>query len=201
MVTQMVVMTGSYLYLENLLIDKNHFPTDNRSNANPPQTNGAHGGNVGIWLNACNYCQVNGNESLNTTQSGVFISIMGNYIHDVGTTSDDQGIYYYSGSGSMISNNVIRRAYDFGIQLYPNPYSVIVATSSQVIWAELFIVTSSLATLVMVPVSVPPTIYGNSGFQVDAGGRRASPLSLQSHLPERSSPVKGPLRRAKPARP
>ena len=87
MVTQMVVMTGSYLYLENLLIDKNHFPTDNRSNANPPQTNGAHGGNVGIWLNACNYCQVNGNESLNTTQSGVFISIMGNYIHDVGTTS------------------------------------------------------------------------------------------------------------------
>jgi parallel beta-helix repeat protein len=124
----MINMSGSYLRLQNLIIDKNNQPTDSRPGARPAQTGGQPGGNIGVWLNSCNSCVLEGNEIRNTTMSGLFVSdssqvtITRNFIHDVGTTSDDHGIYFHDGgAGSTISNNLILRAYDFGIHLYPSP--------------------------------------------------------------------------------
>ena len=136
-IKELITMTGTYLRLTNLIIDKNTYPTNSRPGARPPQTGGQPGGNVGVWLNSCNYCTLEGNEIRNTTMSGVFVSnssnvtITRNYIHDLGTTSDDHGVYYHDGgSGSVISNNLIVRAYDYGIQLYPSPNGLLVVNNT-----------------------------------------------------------------------
>lgn len=56
--------------------------------------------------------------------------LLGNYIHDNGDFGDanqaneDQGIYWASGTGGVIADNLIAHNYSFGVQLYPNANSV-----------------------------------------------------------------------------
>lgn len=117
---KLFVLTGSYLRLTGMKIVRNSYPTDTRfgqSGSNP-------GGNVGLWLSGCTNCQVDHDEITGTTESGLFIStsdgarILSDWIHGNGTTHDDHGIYFCSGSSGLVANNVIEHNYDFGLQLY-----------------------------------------------------------------------------------
>jgi hypothetical protein len=116
-IRQMIKVTGAYVRIRNLVIDRNSYPTDTRygqSGSNP-------GGNVGIWL-AGQHITLEKSEIRNTTMTGVFGSgggydqVLSNYIHDNGTTPDDHGIYWCP-PNSLIANNLVVSNYDMGIQL------------------------------------------------------------------------------------
>jgi parallel beta-helix repeat protein len=67
-------------------------------------------------------------EIRNSNMSGIYlsgadrVSIMGNRIRDNGTHAAlDHGIYYGSGAGGTIANNLFERNRAYGIQMYPHP--------------------------------------------------------------------------------
>jgi hypothetical protein len=115
-IRQLVKVTGSYVRLRNLVIDRNAYPTDSRYG----QGGSSPGGNVGIWLTG-SHVTLEHSEIRNNAMSGVFgggpyDQVIDNYIHDNGTTPDDHGMYWTS-SNSLIANNLVTGNYDMGVQL------------------------------------------------------------------------------------
>jgi parallel beta-helix repeat protein len=59
------------------------------------------------------------------------VRIEGNAIHDNGQHAAlDRGIYYGSGVGGTIANNLIERNKAFGIQMYPHPSGQVIANNT-----------------------------------------------------------------------
>lgn len=130
-IARQIQVTGSYIRLRNLKIIKNSYPTDVRygqSGINP-------GGNVGIWLKGGTSITVEKSEITGATMTGIFgggpnNQIISNYIHNNGTTPDDHGIYYTSGS-SLIANNLVVDNFGFGVQVqYTGATNDIVANNT-----------------------------------------------------------------------
>jgi parallel beta helix pectate lyase-like protein/uncharacterized protein DUF1565 len=73
------------------------------------------------------------NELREAAMSAIYLSgsdgssIVGNWIHDNGTHWNlDHGIYWGSGNGGLIADNVIERSYAYNIQLYPKVDNIVV---------------------------------------------------------------------------
>ena len=81
-----------------------------------------------VWVAARNV-EVSMNEIHDGTTSCLFgggdrVRVVSNWIHDCGThhvngLPQDHGIYWTGGNDSLIANNVIERAFGFGIQVHP----------------------------------------------------------------------------------
>jgi Right handed beta helix region len=97
-----------------------------RNSAFNPVDNGCTGdANVNIYGDDV---VISGLEIRDSNNSGVYLkdadraNILGNWIHDNGAhPTQDHGIYYGSGSGGVIANNVIERTLGYGIHMYPRP--------------------------------------------------------------------------------
>jgi chitodextrinase len=111
-------LTGSYLRLTGLVLDRNHARSSfDLACTGEPNLN-LYGDDI----------EVNALEIRNSNMSGIYLNgadrttITGNWIHDNGTHRGlDHGIYYGSGVGGMTANNVIERNFAYGVQMYPGP--------------------------------------------------------------------------------
>jgi parallel beta-helix repeat protein len=90
-----------------------------------------------IWIDGGHHIDLSGNEIRDARRSGIFVSdakdvqMLGNYIHDNGTRPRlDHGIYFGSGKGGLIANNLIVANKAIGIQLYPDADGVIVTQNT-----------------------------------------------------------------------
>jgi Right handed beta helix region/Protein of unknown function (DUF1565) len=113
-------LDGRWLRLRNLVVDRNHSYSSFDS-ACTGHTNVAVYGDDD---------ELSGLEIRNSNMSGIQLGsggvdrarIIGNWLHDNGThTNRDHGIYWLSGSGGLIANNLIERSQAYGIQMYPSP--------------------------------------------------------------------------------
>jgi hypothetical protein len=113
-------LNGDWLRLVNLVVDRNHSysPTDNACTGH---TNVALYGDDDV---------LSGLEVRNSNMSGILVGsggvdraqIVGNWIHDNGThTNLDHGVYWSSGTGGLLANNLIERSQAYGVQMYPSP--------------------------------------------------------------------------------
>jgi parallel beta-helix repeat protein len=82
---------------------------------------------------------ITGLEVRNNNMSGIFLggadraTIEGNWVHDNGTHYNaDHGIYWSSGTGGTVANNVFERNYAFGIHMYPNPVGQLITENTVV---------------------------------------------------------------------
>lgn len=74
------------------------------------------------------------NEIRHANKSGILVgdgadrlSVVGNWIHDNGTSSSfDHGVYWAGGVGGLLAQNVIDRNAAYGVQLYPNADGILV---------------------------------------------------------------------------
>ncbi len=121
------VLYGAHVRVWNLLFDG---PTGNVG----PNPSG--GEEVMLWLQAPDI-QINDSEIRNAHwHAGIYVTggnadkLIGNYIHDNGNRADpaqanlDHGIYWDSGNGGVIANNLIVHNLAHGIQLYPDAQGV-----------------------------------------------------------------------------
>jgi parallel beta-helix repeat protein len=113
-------LNGRWLRLSNLVVDRNHSYSD-FDNACTGHTNIAVYGDDD---------ELSGLEVRNSNMSGILLGsggvdrarIVGNWLHDNGTHSNlDHGIYWSSGTGGTVANNLIERSQAYGIQMYPSP--------------------------------------------------------------------------------
>ena len=70
--------------------------------------------------------ELSGLEIRESNSSGIYLSgadrarILGNWIHDNGNhPTQDHGIYFGSGTGGIVANNLIERTLGYGIHVYP----------------------------------------------------------------------------------
>jgi hypothetical protein len=121
------VLYGAHVRVWNLLFDG---PTGNVG----PNPSG--GEEVMLWLQGSDI-QINDSEIRNAHwHAGIYVTggdgdkLIGNYIHDNGNRADpaqanlDHGIYWDSGNGGVIANNLIVHNLAHGIQLYPDAQGV-----------------------------------------------------------------------------
>jgi hypothetical protein len=87
-----------------------------------------------IYVSSGDYVEIVGNEIRKAAKSAVYLSgsdgsrIVDNWIHDNGTHWNlDHGIYWGSGNGGLIADNVIERSFAYNIQLYPKVDNVLVS--------------------------------------------------------------------------
>ena len=88
----------------------------------------ANANEVAIYVSGGRNIEVSGNEITRAARSGIFVSggatdvrVIGNWIHDNGLRENlDHGIYWHSGTGGLIANNVIESNIAYGVHLYPN---------------------------------------------------------------------------------
>jgi parallel beta-helix repeat protein len=87
----------------------------------------ANASEVLIYVYGGDYVRIFDNEIRRAVKSGIFISasdgteVTGNWIHDNGTRWNlDHGVYWASGNGGLIADNVIERNFAYGIQFYGN---------------------------------------------------------------------------------
>jgi hypothetical protein len=126
------VLYGSHVRVWNVLFDG---PT---GQVETPTANDTGGEEVMLWLTAPDI-QINDSEIRNAHwHAGIYITngtadkLIGNYIHDNGNFSDptqanlDHGIYWDSGTGGVIADNLIVHNLAHGIQLYPDANGVTV---------------------------------------------------------------------------
>ncbi|MDX6510805.1 MAG: hypothetical protein QOE36_309 [Gaiellaceae bacterium] len=94
-----------------------------------------------VYVAGADHVELSGNELEDAAKSGVYLGdpgkgadyarIVGNYIHDNGTHSNlDHGVYYGTGRGGYIANNVVVDNYAKGIQLYPDCDQAVVANNT-----------------------------------------------------------------------
>jgi parallel beta-helix repeat protein len=111
-------LSGNWLVVRGLVVDRNtaYSSFDNACTGEP---------NVNVYGDDDVVQRL---DIRNSNMSGIFLSgadrvrIEGNAIHDNGQHAAlDHGIYYGSGVGGTISNNLIERNKAFGIQMYPHP--------------------------------------------------------------------------------
>jgi len=113
-------LNGSWLRLRNLVVD---------TNRSLSSFDGACTGHTNIAIYGDDD-ELSGLEVRNSNMSGILLGSTGvdravireNWIHDNGThTNLDHGIYWSSGTGGVIANNLIERSQAYGIQMYPSP--------------------------------------------------------------------------------
>jgi Right handed beta helix region len=113
-------LNGSWLRLRNLIVERNHSysPTDSSCTGHT---------NVAVYGDDD---EVSGLEVRHANMSGILVGsggvdrvqIVGNWIHDNGThTNLDHGVYWSSGTGGLLANNLIERSQAYGVQMYPAP--------------------------------------------------------------------------------
>jgi hypothetical protein len=124
-----LILSGSYLRLVGLVVDKNlsYSSADGACTGEP---------NVNVTGDDIEIRRL---EIRNSNMSGMWlrgadrVRILDNWIHDNGShLKYDHGIYFSSGSGGVIANNVIERAKGFGIQMYPDPSGQLVTQNTVV---------------------------------------------------------------------
>jgi len=107
---------------------------------------GRTGGNdtdVLIYVSGGDNIEISGNELTGAAMSAIYIGDPGNgadnvqflrnFVHDNGThTNLDHGIYYGTGRGGLIANNLFLRNYAYGIHLYPDCDNAIVVNNTVV---------------------------------------------------------------------
>ena len=86
-----------------------------------------------IYVAGGDYVEIVDNELRKAAMSAIYLSgsdgsrVVGNWIHDNGTRWNlDHGIYWGSGDGGLIADNVIERSYAYNIQLYPKVDNIVV---------------------------------------------------------------------------
>ena len=147
MVKTKLRLTGNWLRLRNLVYDRNYAyasPVDLACTGEPLHVLGDD-------------IELRGLEVRNGNQSGIFLggadraTIEGNWIHDNGTHANaDHGIYWSSGSGGTIANNVIERNLVYGIQMYPSPTGQLITQNTLVANGRAGIVLSGASNVVVV---------------------------------------------------
>lgn len=113
-----IKLNGSHLRLVNLVVARN--------SAFHPIDKGCTGdANVNVYGDDV---EISDLEVRDSNNSGIYLKdadrakILGNWIHDNGAhPTQDHGIYYGSGTGGVIANNVIERSLGYGIHMYPRP--------------------------------------------------------------------------------
>src|SRR5262249_16871438 len=104
-----VKLNGSWLRLRNLVVERN-----------PPESpaDTACKGHTNVGLDGDDD-ELSGLEVRNSNMSGILVGsggvdrarIVGNWIHDNGThTNLDHGVYWSSGTGGLLANNLIERS-------------------------------------------------------------------------------------------
>ena len=139
-------LTGDWLRLRNLVYDRNYAyasPVDLACTGEPLHVLGDD-------------IVIEGLEVRNGNQSGIFlgganrVTIEGNWIHHNGThTNADHGIYWSSGTGGTIANNVIERNLVFGIQMYPAPVGQLIAQNTIVANGKAGVILSGASNVVV----------------------------------------------------
>jgi Right handed beta helix region len=141
-----IKLSGNYLRLKNLIVDRNsaYSVADDGCTGDP---------NITIYGTDN---QVVGVEIRNSNMSGMYISgadralIVRNWIHDNGThLGQDHGIYFGSGDGGVIADNVIDSNAGFGIHMYPHPVGQVVAHNTIVRSARAGIILSGSREIVV----------------------------------------------------
>jgi Right handed beta helix region len=141
-----ISLSGNHLRLKNLVVGRNsaYSVADDRCTGDP---------NVTIYGTDN---QVSGVEIRDSNMSGLYASgadramIIRNWIHDNGTHPGlDHGIYFGSGDGGVIADNVIDSNAGFGIQMYPHPVGQIVAHNTVVRSARAGIILSGSQDIVV----------------------------------------------------
>jgi hypothetical protein len=91
-----------------------------------------------IYVSEAANVTIEGSEFSSSSKSAIFVSgssvqILGNYIHDTGTTwGQDHGIYWHHGTGGLIANNLIVNTIGYGIHLYPDADGIVVTQNTVV---------------------------------------------------------------------
>lgn len=94
-----------------------------------------------VYVSGADHVELSGNELEDAAKSGIYLGdagngadyarIVGNYVHDNGTHSNlDHGVYYGTGRGGYVANNVVVDNYAKGIQLYPECNGAVVANNT-----------------------------------------------------------------------
>lgn len=122
-------LAGNWLRLQNFVYDRNYAfasPVDLACTGEPLHVLGDD-------------IEIAGLEIRNGNQSGIFlggadrVTIEGNWIHDNGNHDNaDHGIYWSSGVGGTIANNVLERNRAYGIHMYPGPSGQLITENTVV---------------------------------------------------------------------
>jgi parallel beta-helix repeat protein len=90
-----------------------------------------------IYVSGASHVEISRNEVTKSTQSAIYLSgasdvrIVANWIHDNGTHNvADHGIYWDSGTGGLVADNVVANSKAFGVHLYPNADNIIVTNNT-----------------------------------------------------------------------
>jgi parallel beta-helix repeat protein len=140
-------LVGDWLTLRNLVVDRNSaYSVTDKACTGDPNVNvyGAHASLIGL-------------EIRNSNMSGIYlsgadrVSIAGNWIHDNGThRGQDHGIYFGSGNGGSITDNIIDSNGGFGIHMYPHPTGQLIAHNTVVGSSSAGIILSGARDLLLV---------------------------------------------------
>src|SRR5215207_7175880 len=120
---------GDHLRLRRLVFDGPTGPVGNRSDDNP------FGEDVQLWIRGDDVSVAESEVRDNHWHAGIYVTgdrarIVRNHIHDNGDPRDpagsnlDHGVYWDSGSGGLLSDNVIAHNLAYGVHLYPDPQGV-----------------------------------------------------------------------------
>lgn len=132
--SQVIVKTklriaANWIRLQNFVYDRNHAYASPSDLACTGEELHVTGDDVTIT----------GLEVRNGNKSGIFlrdadrVTIEGNWIHDNGTHYNaDHGIYWSSGAGGMIANNIVEHNYAYGIHMYPEPMGQVITENTVV---------------------------------------------------------------------
>jgi hypothetical protein len=134
-------ITGSYQHFSHLLFDG---PT---GSVKPPTSENPSGEQVQVSIigSSVRGIEISDSEIRNSHwHAGIYLEgaedarIVGNYIHnngdptDPGQANQSHGIYWYSGSGGLIANNLIKENVARGIQLCEYPKKVTITNNTVV---------------------------------------------------------------------
>lgn len=103
----------------------------------------ANSSDVLIYVSGGDHVEISGNELTGAAMSAIYVGdpgnggddvqILSNWIHDNGTHNNlDHGIYYGTGRGGVIANNLLERSYAYGIHLYPDADDALVTQNTVV---------------------------------------------------------------------
>jgi hypothetical protein len=91
-----------------------------------------------LYVSGGDHVEISHNELTGAAMSAIYVGnpgnggddvqVLSNWIHDNGTHDNlDHGIYYGTGSGGVIANNLFERNHAYGVHLYPDCDNAIVA--------------------------------------------------------------------------
>ncbi len=106
-----------------------------RTAANPEQ--------VLIYVSGGDHVEISNNELTGAAMSAIYVGdpgngaddvqFLSNWVHDNGTHDNlDHGIYYGTGTGGVIANNLFERNHAYGIHLYPDCDNALVTQNTVV---------------------------------------------------------------------